>query len=207
MRGGRRVAGDRQERLRQRWRGAGDASRFDSRPALSRGEGREGVRERRRPDNRGGELWGGTREGSGRRETPAPWRPGRPGGGRAASKPRRRRRRLLPTRPPLRTAVGPSRAERGHEQGGQPGPPPPPPTPPPPRQRRGGSGSGAQRAGAAAPGRARGRAGGSGSEPSNALGVRCHRRRCHHRPALTRRRSPATSADRDAPEAGPGRVT
>lgn len=41
-RGGRRAAGDRQERLRQGWRGAGDASRFDSRPAPGRGEGREG---------------------------------------------------------------------------------------------------------------------------------------------------------------------
>lgn len=66
------VGRDRQEGLRPGWQGAGEASRFDSSPALSRGEGREEERERRRPDNRGGELRGGTREGSGpQRDTSA----------------------------------------------------------------------------------------------------------------------------------------
>lgn len=198
---GGRPAGDRQEGLRQGWRGAGDASRFDSRPARSRGEGREGVRERRRPDNRGGELWGRTREGSG---------------------------------PERDTSAGASRAARRGPGGLQAPPPPPPPpsltdsasSPHSSRAVRSRAGARAGRparasataSAQAAPGREQERSelrpqrrvgpevarGGCRSEPSSPLGVRSHRRRCHRRPALTRRRSSATSADSDAPEAGLG---
>lgn len=100
-----------------RSRGAGGEPRpprFDSRRASAGGNG-GGERERRRPDNRAGELWEAKREGSGSgRETPARGRPGRPGGGQQASRPRRH---LLPTRPPPCTAAGSSGAEPGHEQG------------------------------------------------------------------------------------------
>lgn len=69
-----------------------------------------------------------------------------------------------------------------------------------------GEGAGAERAGAAAPDRPKVSREGAGSEPSSSLRVRCHRHRHHHRlrrrPALTRRRAPATSAARDVPEAG-----
>lgn len=68
-----------------------------------------------------------------------------------------------------------------------------------------GEGAGAERAGAAAPDRPKVSREGAGSEPSSSLRVRCHRRRrrrLRRRPALTRRRAPATSAARDVPEAG-----
>lgn len=201
---GGRMAGDRQERLRQGWRGAGDASRFDSRPALGRGGGREGVRERRRSDNRGDELRGRTREGSGpERDTsagasraarrgpgglqaPPPPPPPPPSLTDSASSPHSSRGRPEPNRGTSR-AASPGLCHRYQL-----------------RLRPGSAreGAGAERAEAAAPGRTRGRAGGCRSEPSSPLGVRSHRRRCHRRPALTRRRSSATSADSDAPEAG-----
>lgn len=43
MRGGRGLTRDKQERLRPGGQGAGDASRFDSRPALGRGGRKGGV--------------------------------------------------------------------------------------------------------------------------------------------------------------------
>lgn len=164
------------------------------------------MRERRRPDNRGGEFWGGTREGSGpERDTKPRGVPGgRPGGAGRPPRPAATasyRLGLLSAQQSGRP--GPSRGtSRGTSRAASPGL----------RHRfqlrlrpgSAGEGAGAGQTGTSQTGRATGRAGGSRSEPSSPLRACCHRRRCHRRPAETRRRSPATSAARDAPEAGLG---
>lgn len=106
--------------------------------------------------------------------------------------------RLLPTRPRLRTAAGPSGAEPGRVRAASVGPRPSQPVQQQGRARE------PSEPGPRRPEEEREEARYEPSSPLRGRYHRCrrrHHRRLHGRPALTRR-PPGTSAARDAPEAG-----